>query len=273
MLVAAALVPETALLVPGVSGADDVLPGLRSIVLAAVGDLVAARPDRVVVVAAAHPSRPDAVGHGHRRGGRHDSEVVRPPEAVREPEVVHRTGPLHPTLGAAGLDDARLGWSFPARSGSAEVRDVAPAVGLHLLARGGWDGATEVVVVPPDARLARRVGGDLTAGRTALLLVGSLSARRGPDGPLPDDERAAEVDERVLADLSALGGPDDAADAAARRRLTQLTAATASELAISAWAPWQVLCAATDGGRWRSTQRWVGAPFGATYAVVSWEPL
>lgn len=265
-MLAAVLVPETALLVPGAAGSSDVLPELRAAALAAVRDLLAVGPDRVLVVAPQHPGRPSA-GNGPGEHGtlREDDR----PGRARADEVVRLSGPMHPTLAAAGVDDSRLGWAVPAPPGSVPVRDVAPSVGLHLLQRAGWAGPTDVVVVPPDADVARRVGSDLD-DRTGLLLLGSLSARRGPDGPLPDDERAPEVDAQVLADLVALGGPGHAQ---ARQRLAGVAAATATELAISAWAPWQVLCAAVgDEPRRRAAERWSGAPFGAGYAVVSWLP-
>lgn len=285
MLVAAALVPDTALLVPGAAGASDLLPGLRQEALSAVELLTRARPDRVVVVGPRHPGRPV-----HRT----------------DDGVVHLTGPLSWTLAAAGIGDAYLGRDRPRDTEVTVVTvvaDVAPAVGLHLLERVGWTGAREVVVVPADPELARGTGDRLAREpvRTALLLVGSLSARRGPDGPLADDARAPAVDDRVLADLLGLaddaggaerdahGRPDDA-HGDAWDRLTGVPAALAAELAISAWAPWQVLCGATGPGglrgpgrdgpgpraeagrRWCATLRWAGAPFGATYAVVTWEP-
>lgn len=256
-MLAAVLVPETALLVPGAGGSADVLPELRAAALAAVADLVAAGPERVLVVAPRHPGRPSA-GKAPAGGGTHGDEVL------------HLSDPMHPTLAAAGVDDSLLGWTVAAPPGSVPVRDVAPSVGLHLLRRVGWEGPTDVVVVPADADAAWRVGAEQVTARTGLLLLGSLSARRGPDGPLPDDERAPEVDAQVLADLVALGGPGHAQ---ARERLARVTATTAAELAISAWAPWQVLCAAVgDEPRWRATERWSGAPFGAGCAVVSWLP-
>lgn len=256
MLVAAALVPPTALLVPGASGATPVLGVERAAAVAAATAVRAARPEVVVVVA---PGR----------------------DAGR-----HAVGRLHPSLAASGLDDARLGWAPRATYGRGPavlVDDTAAAVGVLLLDRAGWTGPVELATVGMDDPAAlQATGARLVSGRsTGLLLVGGLSARRGPDGPLETDERAALVDDATVSDLSDLGP-------AARARLAAVPPQLAVELAVSAWAPWQVLLGAiqaSDGGavpeggpttapaapRVPTTVRHhVSAPFGATYATFSW---
>jgi len=246
MLVFAALVPQTALLVPGVSGRTEVLTAERTATLRAVQALLASRPDRVVVV-------------------------------VPGPDL-RVTGLLRPSLAAAGLDDDRLGWA-PAVLGVPEgsdvpttVDDVAAAVGLHLLARAGWTGRTGVLGVPVGPGLVER-GRAAVAGvdRVALLLCASLSARRGPGSPLAEDERAPAFDEAVLADLLALGA-SPAAARKARRGLAAVPAELAVALAVSAWAPWQVLLGALGPTPVRSEEVLVSVPLGATYAVLTWKP-
>lgn len=247
VLVAAALVPPTALLVPGSSGMGPVLGVERAAAVAAATALRAAQPEVVVVVA---PSR-DA--------------------------PVRVSGRLHPSLAAAGIDDARLGWPPRATYGRGPavlVDDVAAAVGLLLLDRAGWMGPTEVAGVGmapvPDLR---NTGVEIVTGRsTGLLLVGGLSARRGPDSPLAPDERAALLDDATVDDLGDFGP-------GARERLGAVPAKTALELAISAWAPWQVLLGAVGAGpegpggvdeRPAAVVHHVSAPFGATYVSLSW---
>ncbi len=140
---------------------------------------------------------------------------------------------------------------------------------LALLAELGWAGPVEVVLVAgSDAAALRELGRDLAAEDVALLLVGGLSARRGPEAPLAEDPRAAEVDSRVAQDLERLGRPGDGG---AAERLAALDPGLARELAISAWAPWQVLLGAIagDGPVLRAEAR-VSVPAGATYAVVGW---
>lgn len=244
MLVAAALVPPTALIVPGASGATPVLGVERAAAVAATTAVRAARPDVVVVVA---PGR----------------------EAGR-----HAVGRLHPSLAAAGVDDARLGWPPRASYGRGPavlVDDTAAAVGLLLLDRAGWTGPVELAVVGvADPAVLHATGARLVAGRSAaLLLVGGLSARRGPDGPLDTDERAALADDAAVSDLTDLGP-------AARARLAAVPAQLAVELAVSAWAPWQVLVGAVDApdgapdAQPAVVRHHVSAPFGATYATISW---
>lgn len=246
MLLTAVLMPETALLVPGAAGTAEVLTDERSAVLGALRDLVVAGPSRVVVVAPA-------------------------------PRSVALSGSLRPRLTAAGIDGGST-WTAPAAPGPAvEVTDVGPAVALLALEAAGWSGETSVLLVGPEPgalRTATTGLEELGAGgghgqreaseQVGLVLVGSLSARRGPGAPLPEDDRAHPTDDAVLRDLLDLG-PD------ARARLAAFPAALAEELAISAWAPWQVLVSVVGTDRrWRGDLRLASAPLGATCAVIVW---
>jgi len=260
MLVAASLVPATALLVPGAAGRAEVLVDLRARALDAVAALLAQGPEQVVVVAP----------------GRVDRDV---------------DGPVRAGLGPAGVPDDRLSWSLPAALTTALPGDVgtpvvgvAASVGLLLLARSGWAGPVRVVEVgPPGAAPAagtttgrgaalRGLGSRLVGtgagaagGRVGLLVVGSLSARQGPDAPLADDERAPAYDAGVLADL-ADGGP------AARQRLGSLDEGVAGELAVTGWGPWQVLLGAVGDDAVDAVVLAAGAPFGAQHVVATWLP-
>jgi hypothetical protein len=241
VLVAAAFVPNTALLVPGAAGTAIVLGPVRVAALAAVGGLAAALPDRVVVVAE-HP-------HG-------------PPRRL--------SGPHRPSLAAAGIDDDVLRGPWPEEpAGPGRQPEphapVGVSVTLYLLRAGGWAGPVDVVTVAADdaARL-REVGADLAAGpdRVGLLLAGTLSARRGPDSPLSADPRAAAVDDAILADLAVLG-PHAVA------RLAAVPAQLARDLAISVWGPLQVLLGALRDGA-SCTVHHGGSLSGTRYAVLSW---
>jgi hypothetical protein len=258
MLVAASLVPATALLVPGTAGRAEVLVDLRAQALGAVAVLLAARPELVVVVA---------------------------------PGPIDRDldGPVRAGLASAGVPDDRLGWSLPAQVG-VHVAGVAASVGLLLLARSGWSGPVRVLEVGRrdegavagattarathlralgarlvDARLRSGAAEQHGGGRVGLVVVGSLSARHGPDAPLADDERAPAYDTAVLADL-ADGGP------AARARLGGLDEALAGELAVTGWAPWQVLLGAVGQIEVDVAVLAAGAPFGAQHVVATWVP-
>lgn len=237
MLAAAALVPPTALLVPGAAGAADVLVAERRAALAAVRAVVAQRPDALALV---------VPGTGPVRVGR-----------------------MRPTLAAAGIDDAGLGWVPEPSAGAGRVLvvdDVAAAVGLFLLHRAGWRGAVDLVPAgAADGATLRMTGDRLVRLRGwGLVLVGGLSARHGPDGPLATDHRAAPLDDVLAADLADLDVP-------ARARLAAVPSRLAASLAISAWGPWQILLGAAPGTPVRARTHRVSAPLGAAYATLSWQ--
>ncbi len=123
VLVNATLVPDTALLVPGTAGAAEVLRETRAAAVDAARALLAAAPSRVVVVA---PGACDRT----------------------------RSGPFAPSLAAAGIDDAALGWVAPPRdtvatTPPARVDAPAAATALLLLAHAGWTGPVTLVEVAP----------------------------------------------------------------------------------------------------------------------------
>jgi hypothetical protein len=225
MLVAAALVPDTALVVPGVAGSADPARTLRAAARDAVRDATA-DVERVVVVA------PGPV----------DREL---------------TGPVRGTFAAVGVPDRALRGTVPvvlgapdgASSGlatSAGTPAPGTAAAIHLLVAAGRESARLVEVSAGRADRLRALGRALAAvggpERVALVVVGSASGRHGPDAPLADDDRAPENDARLLADLSDAGP-------AARARLAAADAALAAELAVTGWAPWQVLLGAVGDAR------------------------
>jgi hypothetical protein len=264
MVVAASLVPATALLVPGAAGRSEVLVDLRARALDAVSALLAAGPERVVVIA---------------------------------PGPIDRDldGPVRAGLASAGVPDDRVGWSLPASlpgQVGAPAAGVAASVGLLLLARSGWVGPVRVLevgssdataiagatteraahlravgarLVAADAGAGYRSGDSRGGNRVGLVVVGSLSARHGPDAPLADDERAPAYDAAVLADL-ADGSP------AARARLGSLDERVAGELAVTGWGPWQVLVGAVGADAVDAMVLAAGAPFGAQHVVATWLP-
>lgn len=255
MLVAAALVPDTALIVPGVAGAADVLVELREAAERAVAALPAGVP--VAVVAP----------------GREDREL---------------SGPVAGSFASAGVPDAALGRPVPTAQLGTPTRLDGPAgatvapgavpasgtsVALHLLARSGRTPSRAVEVDRDRAdhgrsdRL-RAWGRALVAdGPTALLVVGSLSARHGPDAPLADDPDAPGLDHALLTALAG-GEPGDALDV-----LDGLSAADAARLAVSGWAPWQVLVGALGASAPRAEVLAAGEPLGAAHAVLVWRPV
>ena len=276
MLSLAVLVPDTPLLVPGAAGRAHVLDAERAAAGLAARSLVRIAPDRVVVVASARVAR---VLEGHVRA----------------------------SLAAAGIADAELGWaarSVPTGAPSAlDVGGVAPTasaaatVALLLLASAGWTGPVTVVEVAPPAIVGgdelRALGRSLAAGadRVAFVVAGSLSARNGPGALLAEDDRAAGVDAALLASLDGLAAPAapaapgapavpavpaapaDLAPTSALDPLAPSTGALAAELAVTAWAPLQVLLGAVGEaapGASGADVPLVTRPFGVTYVVTTW---
>jgi hypothetical protein len=239
MLVVAALVPDTALLVPGVAGDADALVTLRAQALQAVADVVATKVGTVVVVA--------------------------PGPVPRELE-----GTVRPSLGAAGVPDELLGWEVLPVTLPGEGRDVpavASAVGLHLVLQARRSTGLRVVEVTgrQSAEALAALGRELVdEGPTGLVVVGSGSGRHGPDAPLADDDRAPEHDARLLADL-ADAGPG------ARARLAADDPDLAVELAVRGWAPWQVLLGAAGDRPVRSRVLAGSTELGAQHAVLVWD--
>ncbi|UZN04911.1 hypothetical protein [Cellulomonas sp. S1-8] len=254
MLAAAALVPDTVLLLPGVAGAASGAPALVALRSAAADAVVRAMTsaDRVVVVAPV-------------RAGGADRAVV---------------GVLHLGAAAVGAPDHLLGARvpdvrlLPAPGAPAPVAGSPAAggvVGVRLALDAGVppDHLHLVEVGPGPVAALRAVGASTTAaGRTALVVVGSGSARHGAAAPQPPDDRAAAFDADLQAAL-ATGG------AAARDALAGLDPTLAAALAVTGWAPWQVLVGAVDAAGPREA---LGAPdvrhatvwHGAAHAVVEW---
>ncbi|GEA80169.1 hypothetical protein [Cellulomonas uda] len=252
MLVAAALVPDTVLLVPGASGRTDAAGALRAAAVEAVASAVRAA-DRVVVVA------PDDGAAGSTTD-----------------DVVALAGPVSASLAPVGVPDHLLadavgGDPIAVSSVRTQERRVAPpgaSLALHLLAAAGWSGPPGCLVVARTPRAgaagALRTAGRAAVGegRTALVVVGSASGRHGPDGPLADDPAAPAYDARLIADLAA-------ADPDALDRLAGLDAGEAAALAVTGWGPWQVLLGALDGARVVADVRGV-LLLGAQHVVGTW---
>ncbi|MFJ4671823.1 class III extradiol dioxygenase subunit B-like domain-containing protein [Kitasatospora purpeofusca] len=231
MLVAAAVCPCPPLLVPEVAvGASSELEPLRAACDEALGAVLAAGPDLLVVV-----------GTG--------------PEA----EVW--------TEGGAGSFH-RYGVPVVAAlpGGRAEGPELSPAltVGAWLLGRAGATLPTHACAVPADAPADRMLGlGQGLAGladRVGLLVMGDGSACRSLKAPGYLDERAEGYDAELA---RALGTADTAA-------LAALDPDLAAELKAEGRAPWQVLAGAAEGAGLTARLGYQDAPYGVGYLVASW---
>lgn len=164
MLAGALVCPHPPLLLPGLTGAADVLPELRAAIADGLGDLTAAGPDRLVLIGAAGSTgswKPEMPGCTPRfRGGPVTGPVL----------------PLSLSVGQDLLDGA--GWR-----GDRELRGIA-------------SGAAPAECLALGAELAA------ADGRIALLVLGDGSARRDLKAPGYLDPRAAGYDEQALRGLS-----------------------------------------------------------------------
>ncbi|HET7015242.1 MAG TPA: hypothetical protein VFI65_15090 [Streptosporangiaceae bacterium] len=165
MIIAAALGPAPPLLLPGLTGAAQVLPELRRAGLDAVSELVAGGPDLVAVV------------------GADESTAVWDPAA--------RVDVLAYAPGLAGVVPGGPGGGLPVSLGvGGWLLDLAGYAGRRLLRSVG---SSE----PVDS--CAQVGRELAAlpGRVALLVLGEGSACRGLKAPGYFDERSAGFDGEV----------------------------------------------------------------------------
>jgi hypothetical protein len=176
VITSAALCPWPPLLVRELTGADPVLPELRTACAEAVAALLRASPEVVAVVG---------------------------------PGTATTSWPGNGRLNIAAFGP---GATAP---GTAERPELppAPGIGAYLLDQAGYQGERLIWSVSADEPVAgcRKLGADLAGGsaRTALLAIGDGSARRGPRAPGHFDERAAAFDaeaERAVraGDLTAL---------------------------------------------------------------------
>ncbi|MDG4785786.1 class III extradiol dioxygenase subunit B-like domain-containing protein [Micromonospora sp. WMMD1102] len=237
-LVAAAVCPHPPLLVPELAAAAaGELDDLRTACAEAVGRMLAAGPDVVVLVGAG--KRSDRYGPG-------DSGTLRP----------------------YGLDrEVRLA-PGGARTGRAEL-PLSLLVGAWLLDRAGATGARRGYGVAADATVeqCRRIGAELVenpAERVALLVSGDGSACRGERSPGYDDPRARPYDDRTAAALRDADCP----------ALLGLEPELATRLLVAGRAPWQVLAAAAvgSGTPWHGDLTYYAAPYGVSYFVATWLP-
>jgi hypothetical protein len=130
------------------------------------------------------------------------------------------------------------------------------AIGSYLLDRAGWSGPRRSATVTASGQPVPPL--DDAAVRTALLIMGDGSARRGEKAPGYLDLRAAPFDDAVA---TALGAADTEA-------LAALDTDLAGELLVAGVGPWKLLGGL--GGSWQAELLYAGDPFGVAYFVAAW---
>ena len=246
MITAAALCPWPPLLVRELTGADPVIPELRDACAAAVADLLGGAPDVVAVVG---PGPATAAWPGNGRLN------------------VAAFGGL-PTASSAPARAVPDICSPDSAGAVPDICSLPPAVGIgaYLLDQAAYQGPRVVWTVSEDETPAgcRKLGAKLaaTGQRTALLVLGDGSARRGPKAPGAFDERAAGFDAEV--ERAVRGADLDA--------LLAVDPVLARDLMATGRPAWQVLAGALAGTAPAAQVRYTGDPFGVRYLVASFGP-
>jgi hypothetical protein len=236
MIVAAAVCPSPPLLIPGLTGAQQVATELRSACHASVAELTAAAPEVIALVGAAERTRT--------------------------------------WNGAATFDLARFapGLSSGAAPGLSAGAGQAPdlaglpsalGVGNWLLDQAGCQVIRVLRSVAQDEAPARcaDIGARLAAscGRVALLVMADGSARRGLKAPGYLDGRSTGFDAEV----------ERAVRTGRLEALLSADPALAHELMATGRPAWQVLAGALRGRKVSSEVRYRDDPFGVAYLVAS----
>ncbi len=161
---------------------------------------------------------------------------------------------------AARPDLASFGAPVPR---PAQVAPLSVGLGALLLDQVAYAGPMRLHTLDTSApattcdKVAQEMGA--AADRVGLLVVADGSARRSPKAPGYFDERAEPYDSAVQQAITS-------GDLGALRRLHP---ELARELMASGWAALQVLAAAFDADRPRTTVHYADAPFGVGYLVAT----
>ena len=241
MLIAAAACPHPPLLIPeatGVPGAGHPdLGRLRAACDQAVADLLAGRPDLIVVVGT-DPQTARAAEY--------------PPDAVaslREFGVPFTAG------GPPGGPDGSPALPLPLTVGKWVLSRTAAG---PRAPRAAWWGIAAGAASAGCLELGEKLAA--LAPRVALLAMGDGPGRRARGAPGAADPEADRYDDQVAAALAA-------ADPGA---LAALDPSQDGRLFIAGRAAWQVLAGAAGRDPFDAVLRYRGTPYEVTYVVASW---
>lgn len=232
MIVAAAFLPHPPLLLREYASLADPAADLRARCRRALGEVAEIGVDRLIVLAGAERT-PPTISTRAVLGVRVAAELLVGLEVITPTpgNSVHSThSTLHPEAAQWTELPADRVVTVPFDADAAEVADS----GAELVTRA--EGA-----------------------RTAVLVMGDGSARRGEKAPGHLDERAFGFDDRVTTALAA-GDPG---------ALRDLDAELAGELLAAGRAAWQVMAAAAPGPA-RVVSTHAEDPFGVLYPVTVW---
>ncbi|GIH13745.1 hypothetical protein Raf01_19170 [Rugosimonospora africana] len=257
------LLPELA------GGAAAELDDLRAVCDRAVGRLLAADPDGILIVGTGPETawrRPDEYGTLAPWGvplevvpGRRGRPAL-PLSLTVGAWLLSRSVDLVPVpagatepAGQPGLPADPSAVMEPAATAAAVAGGDPVPVGLASLATGE----------PPDGCAA--FGRHRCApwrSRVALLVMGDGSAYRENPATRYGDPRAEKFDATAA---GALAGAD-------LDGLMRLDPSLAADLGVAGRAVWQALAGAASGADWRAELLYDAAPYGVGYLVAAWEP-
>ncbi len=276
MLIALAFCPAPPLLVPAVAaGAAGELDGLRQACRDAVGRLLDAGPDRIVVLGPGPVTSAYGPGSGGTLAGFGVSVVAAfgapvgpaslPPALTLGAWLLDSAPPpaVPPSTGAAGVPTADVRAApVPASGAPVSGAPVAgvPVAGGRVAGRRAAGRPVTGVAVGPEADPAAVAAGLVSVDRVGLLVMGDGSARRSECAPGYVDPRADGFDAAVAAALA--GG-----DAAALRDLNPVLGA---ELLAAGVPPWRVVGHAAAGTDFAAELLYDEAPYGVGYLVATW---
>lgn len=253
MITAAALCPWPPLLVRELTGADPVLPELRDACGAAVAALLSGRPERVAMVAPGS-STTTWPADGRLNVAAFGGIPASPVSDICRPETGDRVSDICSPAAGTGVKYERP--ALPPAAG----------IGAYLLDQASYRGPRVIWTVSQDEAPAgcAKLGAELAAAgpRTALLVLGDGSARRGPKAPGAFDPRAGAFDAEV----------ERAVRAADLEALLAVDPALARELMATGRPAWQVLAGALAGTAPTAEVRYADDPFGVMYLVASLTP-
>ncbi len=238
MIVAAAVCPSPPLLIPELTGAQQVATELRRACHASVAELTAAAPEVIALVGAAERTR--------TWNGAATFDFAR----------------YAPLLGSGAAPRLSAGAGQGPDPGPAGLPS-ALGVGNWLLDQAGCQVIRVLQSVAQDEAPARcaDIGARLAAsrGRVALLVMADGSARRGLKAPGYLDGRSTGFDAEV----------ERAVRTGRLEALLSADPALARELMATGRPAWQVLAGALRGRKVSSEVRYRDDPFGVAYLVAS----
>jgi hypothetical protein len=253
VITTAALCPWPPLLVRELTGADPVLPELRDACAAAVAALLTGHPGLVAVVAPG-PVTAACPADGRLNVAAFGGQPASPVSDICRPGTGDTVSDICSPAAGTGVKYERP--ALPPAAG----------IGAYLLDQAAYPGPRVIWTVSEDEPPAgcRKLGADLaaTSQRTALLVLGDGSARRGPKAPGAFDPRAAAFDASV----------ERAVRAADLDALLAIDPALARDLMATGRPAWQVLAGALAGTAPATHVRYADDPFGVRYLVASFMP-